>query len=273
MSDKQKTFAVQENWVMGIDALDIFFASYLMDEKLAHVRHSLRSKRKVLESENLSYRIINHWESEGLISDVRPSGKGWRKYSMIDRFWIEIIIELRSFGYPLELIKKIKQRFEHRSETESDSCMPFLEGYFVLAFFYKTPCYLLAFPNGEAILTTPAAYNFADEVGSIGNHIKVNLNRMLQKLFPEMDLAPKYKNAIELSPEEMELMLFVRTGDYESITVKRKSGKIEYIEGTETLSADARLTEILKEQDYQNIEVKTANGKVVCIKRTIKRKV
>jgi len=55
--------------------------------------------------------------------------------------------------------------------------------------------------------------------------------------------------------------------------VKRKEGKIEYLEATETLSADTRLTEIIKEQDYQNIEIKTANGKTVCIKRTIKRKV
>ncbi len=192
---------------------------------------------------------------------------------MIDRFWIEIIIELRSFGYPLELIKRVKQRFEHQSETESDSCMPLLEGYFVLAYFYKTPCYLLVFPNGEAIPTTPDAYNFADETGTIGNHIKINLNRMLQKMFPEKDLAPVYKGALELSPEEMELMLFIRTGDYEAITVKRKNGKIDLIEATETLSADARVTEILKEQDYQNIEIKSANGKVVCLKRTIKKKV
>ena len=272
MSDEQKTSSMPKNTIAGLTSVDLFMANYLYGTELAHVRESIRVKDKALDSENLSYRIINHWEKEGLISDIRPSGKGWRKYSLIDRVWLEVIVELRKFGYPLERIKQVKENLE-RSETETSSSMPLLETHFALAFFPKEPCYLLVFPNGEVLLAILSEYNLSDEIGLIESHIKINLNRLIQKIFPNMDLKPKYKSSLELSPEEIELMFFVRMGNYESITVKRRDGKIDYIEATETLSADARLTEIIKEQDYQDIEIKTAEGKTVCVKRTIKKKV
>jgi hypothetical protein len=172
----------------------------------------------------------------------------------------------------LERIKQVKEHLED-SETETSSSMPFLETHFVLAYFFKEPCYLLVFPNGEALVAIQSEYLLSDEIGLIDSHIKINLNRLIQRVFPDKDLKAKFKHKLNLSSEEMELMLFVRTGNFETITVKRKDGKIDLIEATETLSADARLTEILKDQDYQNIEIKTANGKTVCVKRTIKKKV
>ena len=170
-----------------------------------------------------------------------------------------------------ESIKKVKENLV-RAETDSASSFPFLEVHFVLAFYFKEPCYLLVFPDGEALLAIHSEYDLSDRIGTIGSHIKINFNQLIQRIYPNRDLKPNYKKSIELSPEEMELMLFVRTGNFETITVKRKDGKIDFIEATETLSADARLTEILKEQDYQNIEIKTAEGKTVCVKRTIKKK-
>jgi DNA-binding transcriptional MerR regulator len=273
MENKEKAYSAPKNVLAASAAVDFFMADYLMNENLAHVRDDVRTKNMALDSENLSYRIINHWQNEGLISDLRPAGKGWRKYSLIDRVWIEVIVELRKFGYPLERIKQVKARLEE-AETETSSSMPFLETHFVLAYFFKEPCYLMVFPEGEVLLAIQREYDLSEEIGLIDSHIKINLNRLIQRMFPNKDMKPKRKNSVELSPEEMELMLFVRTGNFETITVKRKDGKIDLIEATESLSvADARLTEIIKEQDYQNIEIKTAEGKTVCIKRTIKKKV
>lgn len=269
MENKKPTFSRPK--IANSDAVNEFMVNYLMDEKFESVRESMRVKNQNLDSEHLSYRIINYWENEGLISDLRPTGKGWRKYSLIDRVWIEVIVELRNFGYPLERIKKVKDNLV-RAETDDLSSFPFLEVYFVLAFVFKEPCYLLVFPNGEVSLAILSEYKISDELDTIGSHIRINLNQLIQRIYPTMDLKPITRNSLELTPEEMELMLFVRTGNFESITVKRKDGKIEFIEGTETLSADARLTEIIKEQDYQTIEIKTANGKTVGFKRTIKKR-
>ena len=118
------------------------------------------------------------------------------------------------------------------------------------------------------------SHDNAGDLSEIDSFISVNLNRLIQRMYPDKDLAAKFQATLNLSPEEMELMLFVRTGNFETITVKRKDGKIDLIEATETLSvADARVTKILNEQDYQTIEIKKADGKIVCIKRTIKKKV
>ncbi|GAB4495705.1 MAG: hypothetical protein OHK0019_25560 [Saprospiraceae bacterium] len=269
MKNEKSTFSRPK--IFHSEAVNEFMLNYLMDEKFETIRESIRAKTQTLDSENLSYRIINHWENEGLISDLRPSGKGWRKYSLIDRVWIEVIVELRRFGYPLEQIKKVKEDLV-RAETDSLSSFPFLEVYFVLAFVFKEPCYLLVFPDGKTSLVISREYKISDELGIIGSHIKINLNELIQRIYPEKDLKPITRNSLELLPEEMELMLFVRTGNFESVTVKRKNGKIDFIEGTETLSADTRLTEIMKKQDYQEIQMKVAKGKTVGLKRTIKKR-
>lgn len=256
----------------GSDTIDLFIASYLIGEGLAPTREFMRAKTLTVNSEELSYRIINHWHNEGIVSDLRPSGKGWRKYSLIDRLWVEVIIELRKFGYPLERIRRAKEIFEYVDEDGSYS-MPYLEAYFVIAFFFKEPCYILFYPDGKVALATFDEYNLSDGLSEVDSFISVNLNRLIQRIYPNKDLAAKFKHKLDLSPEEMQLLLFVRTGNFDTITVKRKDGKIDLIEATETLSADVRLTEIIKEQDYQNIEIKTSEGKTVCIKRTIKKKV
>lgn len=273
MEGKEKMITSPENTIAGSDAVDLFMANYLYSDKLSNVRENIRKKTQAIDSEHISSRIINHWESEGLISDFRPSGKGWRKYSLIDRVWLEVIAELRKFGFPLERIRIVKQKLEGKSETEDISSMPFLETYFVLAYFFKEPCYLLVFPNGEALLALTSEYEISEDIGMIGNHIRINLNKLLQNLFPGKDLKVKTKYSFDLSTEEMELMLFVRTGNFDSITVKRKNGKIDFLEGKEQLDIDARVSNILKEQDYQSIEIKTVKGKVMCIQRTVKKKV
>ena len=274
MKEKKENFTLRRNFILGSGAVDLFMANYLVGDQLEEIRGGIRAKSKTLESETISYRIINHWEKEGLVSNMRPSGKGWRKYSLIDRVWVQIIMELRKFGFPLEQIKKVKQGFEYENETEhSASLMPYLEAYIVLAFFFKEPCFLLIFSDGEALLTTKSEYAFSVDLGSVGNHIKIDVNQMLQEILPEKNLAPVHKNILELTSEEMQVMLFIRTGNFETITVKRKNGKIDLIETSENINAEAMFIEIMKEHDYQNIEVKTASGKTICIKRPAKQKI
>ena len=61
-----------------------------------------------LDNEDFSYRIINHWEKNGLLLNARPDGKGWRRYSIIDVIWINIMGALRDFGYSIEALKKLR---------------------------------------------------------------------------------------------------------------------------------------------------------------------
>ena len=77
-------------------------------------------KKYRLTEENLSYRVVSHWEKLGLISSNRPADKGWRKYSIYDLMWLHIVMELRSVGYPLEQIKHAWESLEGTSTHMGD---------------------------------------------------------------------------------------------------------------------------------------------------------
>ncbi|MEZ4924321.1 MAG: MerR family transcriptional regulator [Crocinitomicaceae bacterium] len=79
--------------------------------------YTVRSLDNILSIRNR--RNIVNWESKGLllVDDVEPNVK--RYYSFLEVVWIHIIVKLRSFGYPLEDIKKLKHcLFETRTIGE-----------------------------------------------------------------------------------------------------------------------------------------------------------
>jgi hypothetical protein len=54
-----------------------------------------------------SNRVISHWYKEGILGDgdvIREK----RKFSMIEYCWIKIVMEMRSFNIPFEIIRNIK---------------------------------------------------------------------------------------------------------------------------------------------------------------------
>lgn len=262
----------RKNFLVSGDGKFMMVATYFTEDN-SQLFDIINEKKHRLEKSHFTSRILNHWEKEGLINDKRPSGKGWRMYSMMDMIWLNIISELRSFGYPLNKIKKVKESLielfpKHKEKHE----LPYLEVYVALALTKRDAAYLLVFENGEALPAKHDEIVSALKLQTIGNHLKISINDILQKLFPKKDLSPIHESSLTLSKDEFELMFLVRTGNYESINIKRKNGKIEMLEATESIETDKRITEILQKGDYQNIEIKQANGKVVCIKRTIKKK-
>ena len=91
-------------------------------------------------------------------------------------------------------------------------------------------------------------------------------------MYPDKDLSPVDGNTVQLNDEEMELLLLIRTGEYEQLTVKQQDGRIELIEGTQTEKPDERITEILGKGEWQDISLKQRDGKIVSIKRTVQKR-
>ncbi|MFL0148015.1 hypothetical protein V2598_06745 [Tenacibaculum maritimum] len=75
-----------------------------------------------------------------------------------------------------------------------------------------------------------------------------------------------------LSAKEGAVLKMIRDIKYHSITVVKRDGKIEMLEGVERIEEKTRIIDVLKEHNYQNIELKQANGKIVCLNRTVKTK-
>lgn len=169
------------------------------------VSQFLNEKRHRLNDNEISYRVINHWEKMDLISVKRDSKKGWRKYSIIDLVWIKIIAALRRLGYPIETISKVKENLEKYEHENKITQFPFLEFYVTLTLFFDEQVYLLVFPDGEAKLLDWIELLLIYE--SLGDHIAISIDDILKKIYPQLKKHPDYKFHFMLSEEEMKTIL------------------------------------------------------------------
>jgi len=272
---KQKTiefnFKPTENPVhRGGDSFALAWAYYWhSDKEEIDCSKAINEKKNRLETKEVSYRIINHWEDQGLITCDRPSNKSWRQYSFMDLVWFQIIVELRNFGLPLDGIRKAKKSLEWLKEKFSYSEFPLLEFHTVHALLNRLPAYLLVFSNGDSEPLSANSYIASTKLYNLNSHIRINLNSILQRLLPDKDLSPQFEKTIEVSSEEFDLLFMIRMQNYESITIKTNSGTIERLEASKSEKQDSRIIDLINSGDYQNIEIIQRDKKIVHIKKTI----
>ncbi len=252
------------------DAFDNGFYQYFKERKGSHISTVLNSTERKITFKDISYKMLNDWEKASLI-DNRREGNEWRRFSIIDAVWLKIIKELRSFGMSLKHIKVAKASLEFQ-QKKCGVAMPLLEFYTAFAIANKMPVLILVFNDGVAIPANYTQYKVSRDFLGLENHIQLSLNTILQGFFPEVDLKAINNEEMPLALEEMELLAFMRVKVFEKIEVKYKGGKIDLIEGMESVSCRKRIDEILKEQQYASIELIEEDGKITRILRKIKKK-
>ena len=219
------------------------------------------------------YRLVNHWDSEGLIPPGRDSNKQWRKFSIMDMIWLDIIEDLRTFGFSIENIRKVKEQL-HVKSKDTDATYPLLEFFVFIIISNYNPVFLQIYPDGNLKILLQRGLNEIMKKEKNGKCILLTLNDYVREKLPNLYISPCYINLSDIDDDESSLIETIRTKTFQSIKVKMRKGKIDIIEGTETVAAkNKRIVDLLKDEDYQNIELKQENGKVVCINRTIKRKI
>lgn len=211
----------------------------------------------------ISYRIINHWESLGLIKSSRQKKTGWRKFSLSDYVWLAIITSLRGFGIPNERILNVKNCLIDLIDVDGGHC-PLFEYYITLTASPET-VFITLYGNDFSDIATEEELRESEKKHiSDENIVRINLSKLVKSDF----------NAItfELTRKEAKLLMAIRKGDVESIKIHLKNGKIERLDKTSSLDAQTRIIDILKEADYQDVEIKKTNGKIVSMKRILKEK-
>ncbi len=231
----------------------------------------LNEKDKRLDIDDVTSRILNNWEKNGLLDAERPEGKGWRKFSIMDLIWLRLVVELRKFGLPLEKTRLARKKLTG-GEGFDGSEYPLLEFYVAKAFSSRIPCFILIFEDGRAEPVSQAQFNLGIELLLFGNCIIISLNEIIQNIYPKLDLKPQFEYTLNLNPSEFELLTTIRMQDFQSIKVKLNNGKIEMFEASKPEKVEKRIVDILKADLYQNIEIKQVNGNIVYINRTVKKK-
>lgn len=253
------------------DAFDIGFQQYFKNSGTNKISHVLNNRERNVKFDTISYRQLNSWEQEGLLTNERES-RQWRRFSIMDAIWVKIIKELREFGFSWLQIKNTKQSLEYASDKFNVS-MPLLEFFTAFAIGNKMPVLLLIFKDGLCVPVNFSQYKIGSEFYGIDNHLQINLNEILQGFFPNIDLKPKYKSEIPLDVDEMELLAFIRLGEYEKVEIHYKRGKMKTVEGMERLDASDLITEVIKDHKYQKIEVVVEDGRKISLRRTVKKQI
>ena len=220
-----------------------------------------------------NYRLVNHWDNEGLIPSGRDSNKQWRKFSIMDTIWLDIIEDLRAFGVSIENIRKVKEQL-HVMYKHTEATYPLLEFFVVTIISNYNPVFLRIDPDGnlKVLLQEGLIENMKKEKN--GKCILLTLNDYVREKLSPLYVTPCYINLCDMDDDETSLIDTIRAKTFQSIKVKMRDGKIDMIEGTEKVATkNQRIVDLLKDEDYQSIELKQENGKVVCINRTVKRKV
>ncbi|RYG08330.1 MAG: MerR family transcriptional regulator, partial [Chitinophagaceae bacterium] len=92
IATKNNSIAIYQN-----EAFDNGFYKYFKDIDQNKISQVLNSTDRKTKFDSISYRELNSWEKEGLLT-VQREGREWRKFSVIDALWVKLIKELRGFG-------------------------------------------------------------------------------------------------------------------------------------------------------------------------------
>jgi len=251
----------------GVD-YELGYADYSVSQVKTGMTTTLNNKDRKISNYDFTYRIINHWEKNGLINSNRENNKGWRRYSIMNMVWLFIIKELRSFGVSLDQILAVKAHLTEDSTEYSD--FPQLEYYVSLTLVNK-PVFLLIFPNGEAHCLSEKEYQLNREFSSQNNHIQINLNNIVQLIIPEYNLKPNFKDVSELNFDERKVIQLLRLGNYDEIDLTLEEGqynKLEDVEGIDNKSKNIEdIIHHINVKSYKSINIKQGVRSIISLRK------
>jgi len=262
--------------------------------------------------ENITYRTINYWSEKGYLLSLRQdSDRDWRKISFTEYVWILLLNELREMGATIERIISIlftelgfpeKERHE-MSETQlarlkglsfdsllteisKEQVLENLTWLLVSIISYKTPITLRFLNNGEYIEVygNPAYHGIAVQTlidqykerilkSNFESSISISLDGLIKTFIEKKDLN-NITDLNLLSPEEIEIVSYVRSTELTELNIKFKEGSPDMIELTNVIKhgdKGKRVEEYLL-SDYSELRAVTNGGKEVFLQRTNKIK-
>lgn len=184
----------------------------------------LTEKRFTIKNVDTTYRLINHWSTHGLFEDTRAEKKGWRKFSLVDMVWLKILIDLRTFGLPLD---KIKVSFKSLQEKMT------LFEFAITSSMLGKGMNIVVFSDGELEIGSRNSIARSESLNYLNQsaYLVVSLNRCLSHIFPSKDFTPCL-DSVELSEKEISTLYEFRVGNPKKVSACFKKGVMDSLEVT-----------------------------------------
>ncbi|MBN2105224.1 hypothetical protein JW835_14400 [bacterium] len=273
--EKYKFFKIEPEETNHIFRPNLFYSLYdtFLNEDWGKRAIEALEEKQIYINKLKSSRILYHWGKKGLLNYYRKNEKGWRKFSLLDRFWLLIICELRNFGLPLKNIYNIGKDLGILEENKNHYRQYLFHYYVPIINTFKDDIYnLIIFSNDEADILSYSEYRDRISLFGMDHHLTINLNGIFN-----LSTDPIGKNSNEYIPKdltdaEFELIDIIRKHGYKSIQIKTKEGKIKNIEAKRNVDVNTRIGSLLKHSKFGEIIIKKDSDKIVQIEETLKRK-
>lgn len=260
------------------DSWTIRVANYAFADSpsLERFRVAINEKTNTVNNSGATYRLINHWADTGLIDDShRDSKRGWRRLSFLDLVWIHVLVELRKYGVPLDLLRLARSAI-FEVPHKPTIVRPDFE-YAVASCLRKNPerFLLVFFSDGFAEVTDEATLELSIEstLFTPNSYLVVDLNHCCKSVSPKTPL-PNFRVKPALSDEEAAVIESVRSGEYDVVEVHGADGRVDRIKCRTTTNRTAdRLDDLAKRIKYGDFTVKIQDGKATLTEVTESKKV
>jgi DNA-binding transcriptional MerR regulator len=215
--------------------------------------------------DEVSCRVVNHWESKGLIECERNNESGWRKFNLIESVWLRIVQRLREIGLPITKIGKIKAFYFE----DNDQSISMADFYITWARLLKQPVFFVVLLNDEqAEFLDFRELHAAMSLHYLGNYISININDILNQICTPK-VKPKYPLMRTVSPNLCDALNVLEDEDFDTATIHKKGKNIQKVELNKHCENKMSDHAILEDYDDVDLIKKKRKGKVISKKRTV----
>ncbi|WP_412464911.1 hypothetical protein [Flavobacterium mekongense] len=214
------------------------------------ITHCLQQVKVGTKSEQ-SARVLNSWiNGEIILIDEKDKGK-IRRFNRLESIWLNIVIEARKFGFPLESLKQTRRDLT-QSPVKNFSLLKFS----VLDTILRKSKILMVFEDGSTNVISTESYTKYLSKGSFPTHINFKLLDFISEEFPnnafEVDF--KIKDAYE-NEEKMTLLYFLKTGDYKSMRIYLNDGDVRLIENYKFIVQNKEIMNAISKWTFTKAEI------------------
>jgi len=226
------------------------------------VLNNLNKKSYTVSSTNISSRVLNHWIKKGVF-EASIDGKTY-KISIIDRFYLEIVNELRSYNFSIKRLSEIRKSL-YNTTSPNEEVIPLMEYAFIRCLSFKLEqTYLVITKNDSSIMgeSVLSANQFIDE--GFSSFLIINLNKLFSKISKDKERFKAGYNFFGLNSDDKELLLQTNSNDkaLKSIEISFEDGfKKGYKIVNIYKDMDKALSK-LKEVSYGEIITKKVQGRL-----------
>lgn len=178
-----------------------------------------------------SARVLNHWINDGLIEVEEGKKNRIKHFKLVEKVWLNIIIEMREFGMSLENIHRVKKVLLNEV-AENFSLLKFQ----IVNCILLNEQTLVTYKDGHTGIYSNEIYLKQLKKNRFLPHLSLPLIEYIKKEYPnnsfnrDIILPSAFKNI-----DKMLVLFFLKTGAFENIKVEVSKGDVRYVESTEQL--------------------------------------